>query len=157
MHFLQTFCFDNYILSVAVLSWFAAQVSKTLINFLLSGKVEIERMYGAGGMPSAHSALVCSMTVAASRSEGLSSPLFAISFILAAIVMYDAMGVRYETGEQAKVLNQMIDDWLKDDSEIELERRKRLKEKVGHTPFEVLSGALLGILIAVIISPPVPV
>ena len=157
MRFLQTFCFDNYILSVAVLSWFAAQVSKTLINFLLSGKVEIERMYGAGGMPSAHSALVCSMTVAASRSEGLSSPLFAISFILAAIVMYDAMGVRYETGEQAKVLNQMIDDWLKDDSEIELERRKRLKEKVGHTPFEVLSGALLGILIAVIISPPMPV
>ena len=153
MRFLQTFCFDNYILSVAMLSWLAAQVSKTLINFLLSGKMELERMYGAGGMPSAHSALVCSMTVAASRSEGLSSPIFALCFILAAIVMYDAMGVRHETGEQAKVLNKLIDDWLKED-EIGAEQWKKLKEKVGHTPFEVLSGALLGILIAVIISPP---
>ena len=153
MHFFQTFCFNNYILSVAVLSWFAAQVSKTIINYLLSGKMELERMYGAGGMPSAHSALVCSMTMAASRSEGLSSPLFALSFVFAAIVMYDAMGVRHETGEQAKVLNKLIDDWLKDEPEMFHEQRKKLKEKVGHTPFEVLSGALLGILIAVIIPP----
>ena len=140
-------------LSVALLAWLAAQVCKTLINYLLSGTLELERMYGAGGMPSAHSALVCSMTMAAARSSGLSSPLFALSFVLAAIVMYDAMGVRHETGEQAKILNQLIDDWLKEDTDSVIERRKRLKEKVGHTPFEVLSGALLGILIAVVIPP----
>ena len=106
-------------------------------------------------MPSAHSALVCSLFVAAAKSQGVNSPIFALSFILAAIVMYDAMGVRRETGEQAKVLNRMLTDWMSEEKNLELaETRKRLKEKVGHTPLEVLSGALLGILIAVIV--PVP-
>lgn len=149
---LQKFCFGNYILSVSLLSWLAAQVCKTVINYFLSGKLEIERLYGAGGMPSAHSALVCSMFMATAKSQGLSSPGFAFAFVLAAIVMYDAMGVRHETGEQAKVLNLMMEDWMEDDEEnATLVSGKKLKEKVGHTPFEVLSGALLGILIAVII------
>ena len=83
----------------------------------------------------------------------MSSPFFAFAFILAAIVMYDAMGVRRAAGEQAKVLNRIVDDWMneEDDEENPLrENGKRLKEKVGHTPFEVLSGALLGILMAMI-------
>lgn len=104
MHVLQRLFFGNYILSVALLSWLAAQICKTIINYILSGKFEAERMWGAGGMPSAHSALVCSMFMAAAKSQGVNSPIFAIAFILAAIVMYDAMGVRRETGEQAKVL-----------------------------------------------------
>ena len=153
MRFFQTFCFGNYMLSVALLSWLAAQVCKTIINYLLCGTFEIERMYGAGGMPSAHSALVCSLTMAAARGVGLSSPFFALSFVLAAIVMYDAMGVRHETGEQAKVLNKLLDDWLADEPDSVREQHRKLKEKVGHTPFEVLSGALLGILIAVIVPP----
>ena len=110
-------------------------------------------MFGAGGMPRAHSALVCSMTIATARKFGVSSPFFAFAFILAAIVMYDAMGVRRAAGEQAKVLNRIVDDWMneEDDEENPLrENGKRLKEKVGHTPFEVLSGALLGILMAMI-------
>ena len=106
--FLQSFCFGNYILSVALLSWLAAQVAKTLINYFLSGKFDAERLWGAGGMPSAHSALVCSAFLAAAKREGVNSPIFAFAFILAAIVMYDAMGVRRETGEQAKVLNKMF-------------------------------------------------
>ena len=110
MHVLQRLFFGNYILSVALLSWLAAQICKTIINYILSGKFEAERMWGAGGMPSAHSALVCSMFMAAAKSQGVNSPIFAIAFILAAIVMYDAMGVRRETGEQAKVLNRMISD-----------------------------------------------
>ena len=82
--------------------------------------------------------------------------MFAITFIIAAIVMYDAMGVRHETGEQAKILNIIMRDWMREeddtenDSQTDLNSMKRLKEKVGHTPFEVLSGALLGILIAII-------
>ncbi len=148
--FLRIF-FGNYMLSVALLSWFTAQVCKTIINCVLSGKFDAERLWGAGGMPSAHSALVCSLFVAAAKSQGVNSPIFALSFILATIVMYDAMGVRRETGEQAKVLT----DWMSEEKNLELaETRKRLKEKVGHTPLEVLSGALLGILIAVIV--PVP-
>lgn len=150
-HFLQRFCFGNYILSVALLSWLAAQVAKTLINYFLSGKFEAERLWGAGGMPSAHSALVCSAFIASAKSQGVNSPAFAFAFILAAIVMYDAMGVRRETGEQAKVLNRMFSNM---DESLFGEGHKKLKEKVGHTPIEVLSGALLGILIAVLI--PVP-
>ena len=98
MHVLQRLFFGNYILSVALLSWLAAQICKTIINYILSGKFEAERMWGAGGMPSAHSALVCSMFMAAAKSQGVNSPIFAIAFILAAIVMYDAMGVR-RTGQ----------------------------------------------------------
>ena len=150
--FLQSFCFGNYILSVALLSWLAAQVAKTLINYFLSGKFDAERLWGAGGMPSAHSALVCSAFLAAAKREGVNSPIFAFAFILAAIVMYDAMGVRRETGEQAKVLNKMFEK----DANAQDGKNKKLKEQVGHTPIEVLSGALLGILIAVLIPVPSP-
>ncbi|MEG1366258.1 MAG: divergent PAP2 family protein [Oscillospiraceae bacterium] len=153
MEFLQRFCFGNYILSVSLLSWLAAQIIKTAINFFISGKFDAERLVGAGGMPSSHSALVCAMFIATAKKMGVTSPGFAFAFILAAIVMYDAMGVRRETGEQAKVLNIMVSDWLDDDDDAFniLHNAKKLKEKVGHTPFEVLGGALLGILIAVII------
>ena len=151
LRFLQSFCFGNYILSVVVLSWLSAQVLKTIINYLLSGKFDAERLWGAGGMPSAHSAFVCSTFLAAANSEGPHSPAFALSFILAAIVMYDAMGVRRETGEQAKLLNKMFFDTEENGFNGDF---KKLKEKVGHTPIEVLSGALLGILIAMLIPAP---
>ncbi len=152
---IQTVLFGNYILTTAIFSWFCAQFAKTIINWALVGKLEIERMYGAGGMPSAHSAFVCSAFMAAARSEGVNSPFFAITFILASVVMYDAMGVRHETGKQAKILNKILDDWLKDEDETSpLSKMKKLKEKVGHTPLEVLSGALLGILISILL--PVP-
>lgn len=153
MQLLQRICFGNYILSVALLSWLTAQVCKTLINFALSGKFDAERLWGAGGMPSAHSALVCSMFLATAKMMGVNSPGFAFAFVLAAIVMYDAMGVRRETGEQAKVINRILYEFSEEDDHW-TEDYKRLKEKVGHTPLEVLSGALLGILIAVLI--PVP-
>jgi acid phosphatase family membrane protein YuiD len=156
MQYLQRIFFGNYILSVSLLSWLAAQVCKTIINYFLSGKFEAERLWGAGGMPSAHSALVCSLFIATAKQEGVNSPFFAFAFVLAAIVMYDAMGVRREAGEQAKLLNRMMDDWMSEEGEIPLLGNvKRLKERVGHTPLEVLSGALLGILIAVLV--PVPV
>ena len=149
--------FSNYILTVSLATWLDAQILKTIINFILSGKFDAERLYGAGGMPSAHSALVCSLFMATAKSQGVSSPLFAFAFVLAGIVMYDAMGVRHETGEQAKILNIIMRDWMREeddiasDSQSSLNSMKRLKEKVGHTPFEVLSGALLGILIAILI------
>ena len=152
--FWQKICFGNYMLSVSVFSWLAAQVIKTILNLIASGKFDAERLYGAGGFPSAHSALVCSLFIATAKSQGVRSPAFALAFVLAAIVMYDAMGVRHETGEQAKILNRIMADWLQDDNEEDgaiFSNQKQLKEKVGHTPFEVLGGALLGILIAVLI------
>ena len=151
LHFLQSFGFGNYVLSVALFAWLCAQVIKTIINYCLIGHFELERMWGAGGMPSAHSAFVCSAFIAVAKSEGVRSPMFAFAFILAAIVMYDAMGVRNETGKQAKLLNHIFSDMQHNGGFVDY---KKLKEKVGHTPIEVISGALLGILIGIFIPAP---
>lgn len=146
---IQKLFFNNYLLMLPLLSWAAAQLIKTGITLAVSGKFSAERLFGAGGWPSSHSSLVCSLFMGAARKFGLSSPYFAIAFVLATIVMYDAMGVRRETGEQAKVLNQIVQD-LKEDG-LDFEQARKLKEMVGHTPFQVLSGALLGILISIVI------
>ena len=138
----------NPILTVALLAWFVAQVLKTLINFILLGKFQLERMWGDGGMPSAHSATVCAMVIATARSEGFSSAIFAVAAVVAIITMHDAMGVRRETGEQAKVLNRMFTEWMDQGFEqFQLPHGKKLKEMVGHTPIEVVTGAALGIVL----------
>ena len=143
---------SNYIVNVGVTSWFSAQLIKTVLTFLQYRELRAERLFGAGGMPSSHSALVWSLALAAAKSYGFNSPIFALSFVLAGIVMYDAMGVRRETGEQAKILNKMIADWLSEGNVLFVgENGRALKEKVGHTPFEVIAGALLGLLIAALI------
>ena len=142
----------NYLLSVSLTGWLLAQILKTIINFFLIGHFDLERMWGSGGMPSSHSATVCALVIAAGRTAGTHSATFALAFVLAIIVMYDAMGVRRETGEQAKILNLMLTDWM----EAEAERTpiladKKLKEMVGHTPFEVLGGAIVGIAVGFLI------
>ena len=136
----------NYLLSISLTGWLVAQVLKTLINGLFLGKFSLERMWGSGGMPSSHSATVCSLVVAAARLYGPDSAIFALAFIMAIIVMYDAMGVRRETGEQAKILNRMLTDWMEAESaNSPFLGDKKLKEMVGHTPFEVLGGAAVGV------------
>ena len=102
----------NYVLVTALIGSFSAQLIKVILNLILVGKFIPERMWGAGGMPSAHSATVCAMVVATGRYCGTHSTLFAIALIVSIIVMYDAMGVRRETGEQAKVLNRLLNEWL---------------------------------------------
>jgi acid phosphatase family membrane protein YuiD len=160
----------NYVLNVTVVAWISAQVLKTIFNFFATGKLDLERMVGAGGMPSAHSAGTISLAIAVARKMGFASPEFGIAFALAAIVMYDAMGVRRAAGEQAKVLNKMIFDvpnlWFfekpkdkteetpeagenpSEDAPVEHLIEKELKEYLGHTPLEVLGGCLLGILVS---------
>lgn len=146
----------NYVLTAAVISWCAAQIIKTLLHFIQTKTFCPERLVGAGGMPSSHSALVCSATVAMCRKCGTGSPEFALMFILAVIVMYDAMGVRRSAGLHAREINRINrifaginknedNTGQKKDSD-----KKELKEYLGHTPFEVLGGALLGILIAML-------
>ena len=138
----------NYPLSISLTGWLVAQVLKTLINGFLLGKFSLERMWGSGGMPSSHSATVCSLVVAAARLYGPDSAIFALAFIMAIIVMYDAMGVRRETGEQAKILNRMLTDWMEAESaNSPFLGDKKLKEMVGHTPFEVLGGAIVGVAV----------
>lgn len=138
----------NYLLSISLTGWLVAQVLKTLINGLLLGKFSLERMWGSGGMPSSHSATVCSLVMAAARLYGPDSAIFALAFIMAIIVMYDAMGVRRATGEQAKILNRMLTDWMEAESaNSPFLGDKKLKEMVGHTPFEVLGGAVVGVAV----------
>ena len=142
---------SNEVLVSAVVGWTVAQVLKTLIDFGLNKSFTPERLVGSGGMPSSHSATVCGLTTAAGLCYGVDSFQFAISFILAAVVMYDAIGVRQETGKQARVLNRLLfDDFLKLDGVV---LQEKLKEYVGHTPIQVAAGAILGILIAFILDP----
>ena len=141
----------NQVLVSAVVGWTVAQVLKTLIDFALNKSFNAERLVGSGGMPSSHSATVCGLTTAAALKYGAGSFEFAISFILAMVVMYDAIGVRQETGKQAKVLNRLLfDDFLKLDGVV---LQEKLKEYVGHTPLQVAAGAILGIIIAFIMDP----
>ena len=138
----------NPILTVALLAWFVAQVLKTLINFILLGKFQLERMWGDGGMPSAHSATVCAMVIATARSEGFGSAIFAVAAVVAIITMQDAMGVRRETGEQAKVLNKMIEQWIDvTEKNAPFLQNMHLKEMVGHTPLQVLAGFVVGCVV----------
>lgn len=140
---------QNSILNIALLAWITAQVMKTIFYLVVTKKFNPERLVGAGGMPSAHSATVCALVVAVARKIGFASPEFAIAFILAAVVMYDAMGVRRAAGEQAKILNKMLETQGEDDDGPE--QQAELKEYLGHTPMQVLAGSLLGILLATVI------
>lgn len=143
--------FSNYVLNVVLLSWLSAQVLKTIVNFFQTNKLNLERMVGAGGMPSAHSASVCGLTVAIARSVGFGSPMFAIAFLLAAVVMYDAMGVRRAAGEHARVINLMVKQQFDGQIKSYIPKKKgELKEYLGHTPLQVLAGAMLGMLIAIV-------
>ena len=140
----------NQLLVSAVLGWVVAQGLKTLIDFALNKSFNKERLVGSGGMPSSHSATVCGLTTAAVIKYGVGSFEFAISFVLSMIVMYDAIGVRRETGKQAKLLNSILmENPLKLSAEVPQER---LKEYVGHTPLQVVAGALLGVFLAIGIS-----
>lgn len=142
--------FHNQIFVSAALGWLVAQVLKTLIHLILTRQFVVERMVGSGGMPSCHSATVCGLATAAGIKYGGGSFEFAICVMLAIIVMYDAMGVRRETGKQGQVLNEMMEIFTNMGKEIS--PQARLKELVGHTPLQVLMGAVLGIIIAVIID-----
>ena len=138
----------NFVLATAICASLLAQLIKVLLNLFIFHRFIAERMWGAGGMPSSHSATVCAMVVATGRYCGVNSPHFAIAAVLSIIVMYDAMGVRYETGEQAKVLNRMFTEWMDQGFEqFQLPHGKKLKEMVGHTPIEVVTGAALGIVL----------
>ena len=151
MSFLQELVHNRIFVS-AVLGWFIAQVLKTIIHLFLTKQFVAERMIGSGGMPSSHSATVCALATATGMVYGGGSFEFAIAVILAIIVMHDAMGVRRETGIQAKVINEMLEVFTNMGKKMSPD--EKLKEFVGHTPLQVLAGAILGILIAVMVCMP---
>ena len=139
---------NNRIFMASVSGWLVAQILKTIIHMWFNRKFVAERLVGSGGMPSSHSATVCALVAAAGMEYGGGSFQFAMAAVFAIVVMYDAIGVRRETGIQARVLNEMMELFTKMGKEMSVE--DKLKEFVGHTPLQVLMGALLGILIAVL-------
>lgn len=139
---------SNKVLLSAILGWVTAQVLKTIINTLLTKEFNPERLVGSGGMPSSHSATVTSLTTASAIIYGFSSFEFAVSFVLTTIVLYDAMGVRRETGRQSKLLNLMVRTFNHEKKTLPEEL---LREYIGHTPLQVLVGSILGIIIAIIL------
>ena len=134
----------NQVLICAMTAWFVAQALKVPIYYLLEHEFNWRRWLGSGGMPSSHSALVVALTAMVGARMGFDTAEFAISFALSIIVMYDAAGVRRETGTQAAVINKILHDMLVDGKHI---TEEELKELVGHTPLEVFAGALLGLII----------
>jgi hypothetical protein len=134
----------NKVLTTAVIALATAQILKIVVNYIKGEKFNAERIVGAGGMPSTHTAFVVSLATAIGLQHGWDSALFAIASILAIVVMYDAAGVRRAAGKQARILNKLISEYQSNHAV----REGRLKELLGHTPFEVLAGALLGISMA---------
>ncbi len=140
---------NNKILITAVIGWFVAQVLKTIIHLIFTKQFVPERLVGSGGMPSSHSATVCAMTTAVAMEYGVGGFEFAITVILAIIVMHDARGVRRETGIQAEIINDIVEIFTKMGHK-EMSTHEKLKEFVGHTPLQVLVGGILGVVIALI-------
>ncbi len=144
----QNSLLDNRILLSSFLAWAVAQVSKTILDLFRQRKLILSRLVSSGGMPSSHSALVTGLATATGRVLGLGSAPFAIAVVMASIVMYDAAGVRRAVSIQARILNQMIDEAFQGSPMAE----KRLRELIGHTPVQVLVGALLGIGVGLLMT-----
>ena len=136
--------FKNYIFMSSACAWLSAQIAKAIVNLIKNDGTKITNFFfGTGGMPSSHSAVVCALCTASALQYGFDSFQFAITGILAVIVIRDATGVRFETGEQAKFLNRLIEN------KEGLDREQKFKELLGHTPLQVFFGSLLGIALSV--------
>lgn len=135
------------VLVTSVISWFAAQVIKVITSLIQNKRFDFRRFVGSGGMPSSHASFVTSLAAAVGLEEGFGGTEFAICAVFALVVMYDAAGVRRAAGQQARILNKLMEKWEKSDFS---DTDKHLKELLGHTPKEVFVGALLGITIAVL-------
>lgn len=139
----------DFILNYKVLivpsgAWLIAQLIKVIIASIHDRRLRFSYMTSMGGMPSAHSATVCSLATTLGISEGFNSTVFAISFFFALLVMYDAAGVRQTVGSHSDMLNRILDELFKGHPEFEL----RFRELIGHSGIEIAAGAILGILLA---------
>ena len=138
---------NNHVLFAALIGCFMAQALKIPIYYLVEKEWDWHRFHGSGGMPSSHTSMVVSASIMLGALNGFDSPLFAAAVVFSSVVMYDATGVRRETGRQAEVINQILQDVLINGRPIS---NVELKELVGHKPIEVACGAILGILIAAV-------
>ncbi len=138
------FITGNLILDLAGSAWFLAQLTKIIVNFALHRNFDFRLLVSSGGMPSSHSALVCALAAAVAQVDGVYTTNFALASVLALVVMYDACNVRRAAGEQAKILNYIMERWNEMSPTV---MTRELKELLGHTPFQVIMGAVLGVLV----------
>ena len=127
--------------------WFGIQLFKLLYDVVKEKRFNFKRIMQAGGMPSSHSAVVVVLTTMIAKAEGITSPLFGVSLIFSFVVMYDAAGVRRAAGKQAKLLNKIVETPGLSGVEVS----ERLVEVLGHTPVQVIVGALIGLVVGLII------
>lgn len=132
---------QNKYIYVPFFLWFGIQLFKLIYDLVTTKKFNFKRIMGAGGMPSSHSAVVAGITTLIGKYEGVDTPLFALSLTVAFVVMYDACGVRRAAGKQAKLLNKLVET----PGLTGVQVSEKLVEVLGHTPVQVLVGALIGI------------
>lgn len=133
-------------LIVPFATWFFIQLFKLIYDLVTTKKFNFKRILGAGGMPSSHSAVVVALCTMIGKKYGVNSPIFALSIVFAFVVMYDAAGVRRAAGKQAKLLNKIVQT----PGLTNVEVTEKLQEVLGHTPTQVLVGALIGFIVGYI-------
>lgn len=139
--------FRNITIWSALLSWMAAQFIKFTRHYIRAKEMDFRFFVSTGGMPSAHSAMVCALTTSVGIRMGLESVLFAVTLAFAIVVMFDAQSVRRASGQQARLLNQVVAELLKDHHLSTV----KLREMLGHTRLEVFAGLLLGVAVALLV------
>jgi acid phosphatase family membrane protein YuiD len=145
---------EYYVVIVVAIAWTIAQITKLIYERVTQKTFDLSRVTGAGGMPSVHTTAVVALTAAIAKKDGLSSTGFAISMVLAFVVLYDAMNVRFEAGEHAKALNALF-KWFEnkpDAPDVDVKdttpdtHEVNFEEKLGHTAREILVGMLIAII-----------
>ena len=142
-----TFIQEYKYIIVPFFVWFGIQLFKVIYDLVTTKKFNFKRIMQAGGMPSSHSAVVVALTTMIAKAEGINSPVFGVSLIFSFVVMYDAAGVRRAAGKQAKLLNKIVETPGLSGVEVS----ERLVEVLGHTPIQVLVGALIGLAVGIIV------
>ena len=136
----------NKCIYIPFLLWLAVQMFKVVTELVKNKRLNVKRIVGAGGMPSSHSAIVCSIATLIGKDYGFDSGIFALAVIFAFVVMYDATGVRRAAGKQARILNKILETPGLTTGEVQ----GKLIEALGHTPIQVFVGAILGIIVGAI-------
>ena len=137
----------NKCIYIPFLLWFFIQLFKFLTDLIVNKKINIKRLMGAGGMPSSHSAVVSSLAILIGKEYGFHSGVFALSLIMAFVVMYDAAGIRRAAGKQATILNKILETPSLTTGEVQ----EKLIEALGHTPIQVFVGAIIGAIVGAIV------
>ena len=138
----------NPVIDCALFAWLLAQLIKVIIDVLLLRKFDVKRFVSSGGMPSSHSSMTVACTVAIGKFYGVDDPVFALSAVFSAVVMYDACNVRRSAGDTARLVNQLLNHLERLTAE---DFADDLKEVMGHTPLQVLMGALLGVAVGLLV------